>query len=290
MMNTRKFQQLVRGYYGYKINILYEYELTVEGLLYNFFRLTYSINDDGTFQATLEIGHEGALERFLGKTCSTGSDVESIKESLQIIDDYCRMRLPDKFLDKHYQVYFWGIKINGEVTLDDALSIADGMKNFWGFKVRRMSISSERTTITCILYNSFRLICKVRKMSVSSKQTEIVCVLYNSFQLACDVHGEGTFSPSLKLEETDESIELFGEVPLIKNNEASIREFCQTVDDYCRKHLYDEFIDAYEESYRSQSYVSDLSLAQQPPNIYDVRELYDIVKAFFWVQGAQDFP
>ena len=32
-------------------------------------------------------------------------DEKSIKESLQIIDDYCRLRLPDKFLDAYYHAY-----------------------------------------------------------------------------------------------------------------------------------------------------------------------------------------
>jgi len=32
-------------------------------------------------------------------------DEQSIKESLQIIDNYCRIGLPDKFLDAYYKAY-----------------------------------------------------------------------------------------------------------------------------------------------------------------------------------------
>ena len=51
------------------------------------------------------MGKEGVITEFLGKRCSLNSDVQSIKKSLQIIDDYCRLRLPDKFLDAYYKAY-----------------------------------------------------------------------------------------------------------------------------------------------------------------------------------------
>lgn len=42
---------------------------------------------------------------FLGNHCSLNSDRKSIEDSLKIIDDYCRLRLPDKFLDAYYKAY-----------------------------------------------------------------------------------------------------------------------------------------------------------------------------------------
>lgn len=48
---------------------------------------------------------KGILADFLGERCSLNSDEQSIKKSLQIIDDYCRLRLPDKFLDAYYKAY-----------------------------------------------------------------------------------------------------------------------------------------------------------------------------------------
>ena len=58
-----------------------------------------------TLDPVLQIGKEGIIIEFLGKICSLNSDAESIKESLQIIDNYCRLRLPDKFLDAYYKAY-----------------------------------------------------------------------------------------------------------------------------------------------------------------------------------------
>lgn len=75
-------------------------------ILYDSFFLKCSLDDQyGTFGAGLEIGKEGVITDFLGKRCSLNSDAESIKKSLQIIDDYCRLRLPDKFLDAYYKIY-----------------------------------------------------------------------------------------------------------------------------------------------------------------------------------------
>ena len=37
--------------------------------------------------------------------CSLNSDEESIKQSLHIVDDYCRLRLPDKFLEAYDKAY-----------------------------------------------------------------------------------------------------------------------------------------------------------------------------------------
>lgn len=153
-----------------------------------------------------------------------------------VYDYHIENRIWDCYLQNHEEYDVGESKIKarnerGDKKLDKPVSYADvfrvfeGMEDFWGNKVRKMHTNSEKTSITCMLYNSF--------------------------QLTCDVDSEGTFHPSLKWKETDEIIELFGEAPLIKNNEVSIKEFCQMVDDYCRQHLSDEFLDAYEKAYAS---------------------------------------
>lgn len=42
---------------------------------------------------------------FLGREISLNNDEKSIRESLKIIDDYCRLRLPDKFLLEYHRAY-----------------------------------------------------------------------------------------------------------------------------------------------------------------------------------------
>ncbi len=107
-MNADELYDLVEGFFGYKAKMRYINSATKEVacILYDSFWLKCDLDDQyGRFGAGLEIGKEGIITEFLGKRCSLNSDVESIKKSLQIIDEYCRLRLPDKFLDVYYKAY-----------------------------------------------------------------------------------------------------------------------------------------------------------------------------------------
>ncbi len=107
-MKVDELYDLVEDFFGYKANMRYLNTTTNEAacILYDSFWLKCSLDDQyGRFGAGLEIGKEGVITEFLGKRCSLNSDVKSIKKSLKIIDDYCRFRLPDKFLDAYYKAY-----------------------------------------------------------------------------------------------------------------------------------------------------------------------------------------
>lgn len=107
-MNVEELYDLVEDFFGYKAKMRYINSATKEVacILYDSFWLKCDLDDRyGRFGAGLVIGKEGVITEFLGKRCSLNSDVESIKNSLQIIDDYCRLRLPDKFLDAYYKAY-----------------------------------------------------------------------------------------------------------------------------------------------------------------------------------------
>lgn len=107
-MTINELYDLVEEYYGYKIHMksLNSQTNEVSGLLYDSFVLKCDINDRyGRFGAGIDIGNEGTISVFLGKHCSLNSDRKSIEDSLKIIDDYCRLRLPDKFLDAYYKAY-----------------------------------------------------------------------------------------------------------------------------------------------------------------------------------------
>ncbi len=108
-MSVDELYNLVEEYYGYKIKMRYlnPQNSEVGGILYDSFFLKCDLNDRyGRFGAGICFGERKyTVTEFLGKRCSLNSDEESIKESLQIIDDYCRLRLPDKFLDEYYKAY-----------------------------------------------------------------------------------------------------------------------------------------------------------------------------------------
>ena len=108
-MEAKELYNLVKEFFGYKAHMRYLNTKTKEVacVLYDSFLLKCNLDDRyGRFGAGIYIG-EGpvVLTDFLGKGCSLNSDEESIKESLQIIDEYCRLRLPDKFLDAYNKAY-----------------------------------------------------------------------------------------------------------------------------------------------------------------------------------------
>lgn len=77
-------------------------------ILYDSFLLKCSIGDRyGQFGAGIALGDSivPALTQFLGKRCSLNHDVESITADLLMIDQYCRLRLPDKFLEAYDKMY-----------------------------------------------------------------------------------------------------------------------------------------------------------------------------------------
>ena len=107
-MTVYELYDLVEDFYGYKIHMrsLNSETKEVMGILYDSFVLKCDINDRyGRFGAGIESGKSGIITDFLGKGCLLNGDEESIKESLKIIDEYCRLRLPDKFLDAYYKAY-----------------------------------------------------------------------------------------------------------------------------------------------------------------------------------------
>jgi len=108
-MDVNKLYDLVKDFFGYKASMRYLNSKTkkVACILYDSFWLECNLDDRyGRFGAGIVLGNgEGMLTSFLGKTYSLNSDEKSIKESLKAIDDYCRLRLPDKFLDAYYKAY-----------------------------------------------------------------------------------------------------------------------------------------------------------------------------------------
>jgi len=107
-MELKQLYLLIEDFYGYKCKMrgINSKEREVYCILYDSFWLKCSLNDQyGRFGAGLEVGKDGIITEFLGRHCSLNSDEQSIKESLQHIDDYCRLRLPDKFLDAYYDAY-----------------------------------------------------------------------------------------------------------------------------------------------------------------------------------------
>lgn len=108
-MEGIELYKLVKEYFGYKADMLYidSEKKEVACLLYDSFLFKCDLDDQyGRFGGGIHFGQvEATITKFLGERCSLNSDPESIKDSLKIVDNYCRLRLPDKFLDAYDKAY-----------------------------------------------------------------------------------------------------------------------------------------------------------------------------------------
>lgn len=108
-MTGRELYKVVKKFWGYKArHVIYESDTKrVKCLLYDVFFFECDTNDRyGVFGGGIHYGKKSfTLVDFLGERCSLNSDKESICESLQLVDDYCRARLPDKFLRAYDKAY-----------------------------------------------------------------------------------------------------------------------------------------------------------------------------------------
>lgn len=97
-MNVDELYDLVEDFFGYKAKMRYINSATKEVacVLYDPFLLKCNLDDQyGRFGAGLEVGKEGVITEFLGKSCSLNSDVESIKKVCKllmiIVDFVCQI-------------------------------------------------------------------------------------------------------------------------------------------------------------------------------------------------------
>jgi len=108
-MDINELYRLIETFFSYKARMLYlnSDKKEVVCMLYNAFLLKCGLDERyNSFGAGLIFGtQEATITEFLGERCSLNSDEQSIKESLSLIDKYCRLRLPDKFLDAYEKAY-----------------------------------------------------------------------------------------------------------------------------------------------------------------------------------------
>lgn len=108
-MDVKELSSFLKDYYGYKIKkmSLYSKENKVLGILYDSFCFRCSCNNkENRFEAVIYLGDANhVISEFFGKIGVCSIDEKKIKQILKIIDDYCRLRLPDKFLEAHYKAY-----------------------------------------------------------------------------------------------------------------------------------------------------------------------------------------
>jgi len=103
-MNSKEFHDLVDGFFGPKATqtSYARARMVYTCTLYETFRFTCGLDGEhGEFSAGIEWAPEKYLTTFLGQHLSLNRDRESVLESLRLVDEWCRLHLPDKFLERY---------------------------------------------------------------------------------------------------------------------------------------------------------------------------------------------
>ena len=109
MIQCDELYEIVKKYYGYKIKMLDidQENLEVKGILYDSFFFDCTTNDRyGRFGSRISFGESySSVTSYIFKRSSLNSDEKSIIMSLQEVDNFCKLNLPDSFLIKYDCAY-----------------------------------------------------------------------------------------------------------------------------------------------------------------------------------------
>lgn len=103
-MESDEFRDLVDGFFGPRATQVEYSASTVvwTGTLYESFVFQCGLNGPyGTFGGGIQIAPGEFFTTFLGTSLSLNSDRDSVLSSLRLVDEWCRLRLPDKFLERY---------------------------------------------------------------------------------------------------------------------------------------------------------------------------------------------
>ena len=108
MDSIKEVNGIIKRCLGYKVKVMYidSIKREVVFMMYDSFLFKCQLDERyNSFGCGLQFSDGTISTNFLGREISLNSDEKSIKESLKIIDDYCRLRLPDKFLEEYDRAY-----------------------------------------------------------------------------------------------------------------------------------------------------------------------------------------
>ncbi|HEY5319629.1 MAG TPA: hypothetical protein VIJ76_02020 [Galbitalea sp.] len=73
----------------------------MEGVLYEAFVFRVHLTQDGRVELALHVGPAVLADTLFGESLATPADRDAVLASLARIDEYCRLQLPDKFLEAY---------------------------------------------------------------------------------------------------------------------------------------------------------------------------------------------
>jgi len=103
-MESRDFFNLVRDYFGDKVTdeVVVHSTSVYRCTLYESFKFECGLDGEhGEFGGGIEYFPGKFYTNFFGQRLSMNDAPESILADLHIVDEWCRLRLPDKFLERY---------------------------------------------------------------------------------------------------------------------------------------------------------------------------------------------
>lgn len=107
-MNVLELYSIVVDHFNYKATgpYLNREEKEVTCTLYESFIFRCNVGGRyGTFGGKILMTDGNHITTFFGKSLSLNSDQASIINNLEIVDNFCRLKLPDKFLAAYDEAY-----------------------------------------------------------------------------------------------------------------------------------------------------------------------------------------
>lgn len=98
----------LRKFFGYKAEVLAQRDdkQEIDIILYDSFFINCGFDERGSFGAGLCLPNNVITTSFCGYCCSlVENNEQSIEFALKKIDEYCHLRLPDKYLEMYDKVY-----------------------------------------------------------------------------------------------------------------------------------------------------------------------------------------
>ena len=107
-MDYSKLYKSIKAELDYKVKMRYvnSLELTAGFFIYDSFAFEFGVGEKfQEFGGYMVCGDDGKIHKFLGKSLIPIKNIEDVRYNIKIIDDYCRLRLPDKFLQAYDEEY-----------------------------------------------------------------------------------------------------------------------------------------------------------------------------------------
>ena len=103
-LDLNDLHSLLLEYFGNKLSkpTIDSQNYDIDSVLYNSFVFSCGIERPrNNFKGGIILNPGHVVTSFLGKRLSLNNEIGSIRKNFEIVDNYCRLRLPDKFLEYH---------------------------------------------------------------------------------------------------------------------------------------------------------------------------------------------